>query len=178
MKSLAGFLPRYTYEDYKLWEGDWELIGGLPVAMSPSSGFSHQKISGALYTQLNLALKDCPDCHVLYGIDWIISEDTVVRPDIIVICHEPQGEYITKTPEIIFEVVSPFTAQKDEKVKYELYEKEGVKYYGLVYPEFKVAKIYNLEGRRFVKLCDASHESVEFLLKNCKFKIDFGTIWY
>jgi len=176
--SHARLLPRYTYEDYKLWEGDWELIEGLPVALSPSSGFSHQKISGALYTPLNLKLKECPNCHALYEIDWIVSEDTVVIPDIMVIWHEPQGEYITKAPEIIFEVVSRFTAQKDERIKYELYEKEGVKYYGLVYPEFKVAKIYKLEDRRFVKLCDASQEPVEFLLNTCNFNIDFRIIWY
>ena len=26
----------YTYDDYLLWEGDWELICGYPLMMSPS----------------------------------------------------------------------------------------------------------------------------------------------
>jgi len=35
-ESSAQLLPRYTYEDYKLWEGDWELLEGVPSAMAPS----------------------------------------------------------------------------------------------------------------------------------------------
>jgi hypothetical protein len=38
-----GDIPRYTYEDYKLWEGDWELIKGYPYAMSPSPKRKHQE---------------------------------------------------------------------------------------------------------------------------------------
>lgn len=29
-------LPHYTYEDYKQWEGRWELIYGIPFAMAPA----------------------------------------------------------------------------------------------------------------------------------------------
>ena len=25
----------YTYEDYRQWKGDWELIDGVPFAMAP-----------------------------------------------------------------------------------------------------------------------------------------------
>lgn len=27
------YLPKYTYEDYKHWEGKWELIHDIPYAM-------------------------------------------------------------------------------------------------------------------------------------------------
>lgn len=27
---------RYTYNDFRLWEGNWELVNGYPYAMSPS----------------------------------------------------------------------------------------------------------------------------------------------
>lgn len=30
------YLPRYTVEDYNRWEGDWELIEGIPYASAPS----------------------------------------------------------------------------------------------------------------------------------------------
>lgn len=26
---------RYTYEDYLLWKGNWELVNGFPYAMAP-----------------------------------------------------------------------------------------------------------------------------------------------
>ena len=29
-------LPHYTYEDYLCWEGRWELINGIPYAMTPA----------------------------------------------------------------------------------------------------------------------------------------------
>ncbi len=38
-------LDTYTYKDYKLWEGDWELINGHPQAMTPSPKYEHQKFS-------------------------------------------------------------------------------------------------------------------------------------
>lgn len=34
-------LPYYTYDDYKSWEGRWELIHGIPYAMSPYPTLKH-----------------------------------------------------------------------------------------------------------------------------------------
>ncbi|MEO0059947.1 MAG: hypothetical protein RLZZ312_1594, partial [Bacteroidota bacterium] len=28
--------PRYTYNDYKNWKEDWELVAGYPLQMLPS----------------------------------------------------------------------------------------------------------------------------------------------
>ena len=39
------YLPYYTYEDYKEWEGDWELIEGVPYAMAPSPMKTHQALA-------------------------------------------------------------------------------------------------------------------------------------
>jgi hypothetical protein len=36
MSSAVKILPYYTYEDYVQWEGKWELIDGIPYAMSPA----------------------------------------------------------------------------------------------------------------------------------------------
>ena len=177
MPTAKKYIPHYTIEDYMRWEEDWELIEGTPVVMSPGAGVLHQKISGAIYTQLSTTLKKCKNCLSLYEIDWIVSDDTVVRPDIIVICDEPEGDYITKSPEIVFEIVSRQTAQKDERIKYEIYEKEGVKYYVLVYPELKIAKVFGPESHRFVKLYDANKEKIEFTSKDCSFVFDFSVIW-
>jgi len=40
--------PRYIYEDYRHWQGDWELIDGYPFAMAPSPYGKHQKLMGRL----------------------------------------------------------------------------------------------------------------------------------
>jgi hypothetical protein len=36
MSSATKILPHYTYEEYWLWEGRWELIVGIPYAMIPA----------------------------------------------------------------------------------------------------------------------------------------------
>ena len=56
------------------------------------------------------------------------------------ICHEPD-ERITRAPEIIVEIISKSTAARDEQLKFELYQDEGVKYYIIVYPDSKKAKV-------------------------------------
>jgi hypothetical protein len=38
----------YSYDDYKTWKGDWELIDGIPLAMSPVSMIKHQSIGQEL----------------------------------------------------------------------------------------------------------------------------------
>lgn len=36
-------LPHYTYDDYAQWEGRWEIIEGVPYAMSPAPTIKHQQ---------------------------------------------------------------------------------------------------------------------------------------
>ncbi len=173
--SLA-YVEHYTADDYNLWKGDWELIDGMPYAMAPSPMVTHQSINGKIFAQLSDKLDDCPECQALFEIDWKVSSDTVIRPDTLVICYEPD-EKLTKKPEIIFEVASPLTVTKDEKVKFEIYEKEGVKYYILVYLETKVAKAYELKDGRYIKMGDFSDEKRTFFLPDCEIEFDFSRIW-
>ncbi len=172
------YLPHYTYNDYKNWEGRWELIEGIPFAMSPAPTLRHQIVSNKIAWQLEELLKDCKECRALLPVDWKISEDTVVQPDNLVICYPIKNNiYITKSPTIIFEVVSKSTQEKDEHVKFEIYEREGVKYYVLVYPEENLAKVFELINGRYVKLIDATDETLKFNLKNCSIDFDFSKIW-
>lgn len=173
--SLA-YVEHYSVDDYNLWKGDWELIEGMPYAMAPSPMVTHQSINGEIFAQLRDELDDCEECQALFEIDWEVCNDTVVRPDTLVICYEPD-EKLTKKPEIIFEVASPSTVTKDEKVKFEIYEREGVKYYILVYPETKVAKAYELKEGRYIKMGDFSDEKTSFSLSDCEIEFDFSKIW-
>jgi len=170
------YVEHYSIDDYALWEGDWELIDGMPYAMAPSPMVTHQSINMKIARQLDEELEECLECQALFEIDWEVSSDTVVRPDTLVICYEPD-EKLTKKPEIIFEVASPSTVTKDEKVKFEIYEREGVEYYIIVYPDTKVAKAYELKDGRYIKKGDFSDEKTTFTLKNCEIEFDFSKIW-
>ena len=164
----------YTYKDYEKWEGDWELIKGIPYAMSPFAVVSHQRVSTRIAYELNKN-KGCEECEALMETEWYIDSENVVRPDIIFTCSDEE-EKLTQTPEIIVEVVSKNSAKRDEIVKFEIYEKERVKYYVLAYPEFKKAKIYKLEDGKYQKIGDFYNEKFEFDLE-CKSAIDFSKVF-
>ena len=173
-------IPHYTYDDYKIWEGKWEIIYGVAYAMSPAPMIEHQSISSKIAWQLKNILDECEKCRSLLPVDWKISEDTVVQPDNLVICHEPKNKaYLTQAPEIIFEILSKATASKDKNLKFKLYEEEGVRYYILVDPQDKVAKVYGLMNGKYIKICDAVEEKVGFYLKACDktLEFDFSKIW-
>jgi len=171
-------LPHYTYADYAQWEGRWELIDGVAYAMSPSPTFTHQRVYGDLHVLLTEALAGCPHCQPVQDFDWKINESTVVCPDNLVICHEPENEnYLTRAPVLIFEVRSPSTATQDEGVKFHLYEAEGVAWYVLVNPDEQVLKIYRLQDGRYIKQADLSREPFDFDLGPCRFPLDFSRLW-
>jgi len=173
-------LPTYTYNDYKQWEDNWELIYGIPYAISPAPMIKHQSISNNIAWELKNIFINCQKCKTLLPVDWKISDETIVQPDNSVICHEPIHEaYITKAPRIIFEVLSKTTAKKDKELKYKLYEQEGVIYYIIVDPDEKVAKVYELFNGKYIKVCDASDEVVTFTIKECQseLKFNFAKIW-
>ncbi len=176
--TAKEFLPRYTVEDYKFWEGDWELINGVPYAMAPSPIWKHQRISLLIAKQIEEQLENCPKgCYVCQEIDWIIDERTVVRPDLVVVCGKVElEEHLKKTPEVIFEIVSKATSFKDEEIKFSLYEREKVKFYALVYPNIKKMRVFELKNGKFEKVFDSNSESFTFKI-DCPFKVDISAVW-
>lgn len=135
MSTARRYLPHYTVTDYQQWEGDWELWQGIPVATSPSPLGPHQACGANLLFELKRAIQET-GCHAtaLYEIDWIISQDTVVRPDVLVICGDAPQRHVEHPPAVVIEITSPGTADRDRTAKLELYQDHGVSYYLLVDP--------------------------------------------
>ncbi len=176
MNVVHKYLPKYTLKDYESWEGDWELIEGIPYALA-SPTFEHQRVVGRIFRFLDEQLeKECEDCLVGIDTDYVIDEHTVVRPDVFIVCGKVEGK-ILKTPKAIFEVVSESTSEKDEGLKFELYEREGVEYYVIVFPELKKAKAYRLVEGKYRKLKDLVYETLELDLEGCKISLDFGKVF-
>ena len=171
----ARYIPSYTYEDYKQWEGDWELIDGVPVAMAPSPVSEHQMILSRIAHELEKSLEECEECFVLVEEDWKIDEKNVVRPDISVVCGE-LTDFIQNAPLITVEIVSPSSAERDEDVKFAMYAEEGVRYYILVYPSDFKAKIYRLEDGKYTKVGDFLSERAK-LEGRCDVEIDFASVF-
>ena len=123
------------------------MIDGIPYSMSPSPVRKHQQLAMSLTLQIGNSIKgqkeECSDCNVFYELDWILSDNTVVRPDILVTCDKT-GDFITKPPLLVVEILSPSTGLKDRHLKFELYQEQGVKYYLIADPNSRLYQIYEL----------------------------------
>ncbi len=167
--------PTYTYNDYKNWKEDWELIDGYPYQMLPSASPKHSRIQANLIFQSKLSLNDNNNCNcdVFPELDWKISDETVVRPDIMVICGSVDNDFLEFPPVLIFEILSPYNLKNDRVIKFELYREQGVKYYIMVDCKQENVEVYELTDN-FYKQVNISEFQID---KNCKISFDFDKLW-
>ena len=171
-------LPHYTYDDYAQWEGRWEIIGGVPYAMTPAPNLRHQKISQKIAVHLGNLLKNCKYCHAFLPVDWKINEDTVVQPDNLVVCGQDIGEkYLVITPVLVFEILSASTNHKDRVLKYRLFQDAGVNYYCFVNPETSSAEVFRLVEHRYEEAKDFQGNKIIFDLGPCTIAFDFSEVF-
>lgn len=133
MSAISKFISHYTVSDYQSWKGDWELWEGFAVAMIPSPFGRHQRLAFKLGMLFENAIAK-RECHatVIPEVDWIVTDDTVVRPDLIVVCGDGPERHLEKTPDLVVEVLSASTRQHDLNYKRELYHRLGVGAYWMV----------------------------------------------
>ncbi|MDX2048864.1 MAG: Uma2 family endonuclease [Chitinophagaceae bacterium] len=177
MSDAVKILPHYTYEDYVQWEGKWEVIDGIPYAMSPAPVPRHQVIAGNLHSEFRVQLKNCKHCGVYQPVDYLVGNDTILQPDILVICKPVNKKYLDFPPELVVEVLSPSTALKDRHSKYGIYQSQGVKYYIIIEPDANVAEVYELADGKYKLAGQGSDFSFSFTLDQCGATISFKEIW-
>lgn len=133
-------------------EGDWELIRGIPYTLAPSPGWWHQHFGAVFIAAFIEALKEKQadkDCKALYSCDWIVNNDTVVRPDVMIVRDKIEGNYPTRPPVLILEILSPQSILKDRNTKFNLYQSYGVKYYLLANVERQQIEVFILNNNRY-----------------------------
>lgn len=147
---------KYTYGDYLQWQQDerWEIIHGVPYLMSPAPSTEHQSISAMLVAKLVqfAANKPCRIFHAPFDVRLPRKNendeeiDTVVQPDISVICNPNKLDEkgCKGAPDLVVEILSLSTAKKDLSEKFDLYEKSGVREYWVVFPKEKAMEVYHL----------------------------------
>ncbi|MBS4072780.1 MAG: Uma2 family endonuclease [Algoriphagus sp.] len=153
---------RYSYADYLTWQMDEmvELIRGKVykwAATAPS--MSHQKVSLRLGSAFLIFLKGKP-CQVFqapFDVRLPVKSkknkdiDTVVQPDLCVICDESKLDEAgcIGAPDLVVEILSPGNNRKELKVKYEIYEESGVKEYWVIHPSEQTLLIYTLVDGKY-----------------------------
>ncbi|MDP2875255.1 MAG: Uma2 family endonuclease [Holophaga sp.] len=150
----------HTVEEWKTWEGRWELINGVAYDMTPAPSLEHQRVSGRLYLALGNALEEGKrkagggECEVFAApVDlYLPGQESVFQPDLAVICDPaklaPHG--IVGAPDLIVEILSPSTASRDNVQKRWAYAAAGVSEYLIVDPSEQVAMLLRLESGHYV----------------------------
>ncbi|MFK7904330.1 MAG: Uma2 family endonuclease [Chitinophagales bacterium] len=157
------FSKQYTYSDYILWKFQErvELLKGWIFPMAAPSAI-HQEIStnlnGFLWTFLrknSCKLYAAPfDVRLPLPQNKAIGNkiDTVVQPDLCVICDENKikKQGCIGAPDLMVEILSPGNSKKEMKGKFELYEEAGVLEYWIVDPVHRSVLVYYLKNGKFV----------------------------
>lgn len=178
MNVAHKFLPHYTYDDYIHWEGQWELIDGIPYAMSPAPVPRHQTVAGNLHAEFRASIRKAKcSCTVYQPIDYRLSDDTVFNPDLLIVCKPLAKKFLDFAPEIVVEILSESTGMKDRNVKFPKYEAEGIPYYIMVDADNNSVEVYRFINKQYQRQPVDQTEPYGFTLNDCHFSLRFDDIW-
>jgi Uma2 family endonuclease len=103
----------------------------------------HQLILGELFSQFHVYLRGKPckvfpapyDVRLFYAEDE--GDDTVVQPDISIVCDEKKrgSEGCRGAPDLVVEILSPSNNAIEMDRKFKLYRQAGVREYWIVDPK-------------------------------------------
>ena len=144
---------RYTYADYLTWDDDvrYELIDGVAYLLASPSR-KHQDISRELLLSIGNHLKG-KSCMVYHApFDVRLDADTVLQPDLLVVCDKSKldGKACLGAPDLVIEILSASTVQRDRVSKYHKYLQAGVREYWIVEPEGRVVDVFTLEDGKYI----------------------------
>lgn len=150
----------YTYDDYMSWTFPErvELYRGKPQQLSPGPNRRHQEISTKLQGNMFMYFNEsgCFLYSAPFDVRLPVSSkpgkvDTVVQPDLCVICdkHKLDKQGCNGAPDLVVEILSPGNPAREIREKFDLYQASGVKEYWLVQPPMDSVVIYvlNDEGK-------------------------------
>lgn len=149
---------QHTYADYLQWDTTkrYELIEGAAVLLAAPST-SHQRVSGEIHRQMLNFLegKKCEAFAAPFDVRLFEGEgdlpenvSTVVQPDITVICDKSKLDErgCKGAPEMVVEIISPGSLRHDRLVKFNLYQRAGVKELWLVDLASGSIEVFLLKG--------------------------------
>ena len=149
---------KLTYADYCRTPDDerYELLDGeLIVAPAPNS--AHQRVDAKLGWRLAQFVEQWGLGQVFSApYDVVLSETDVVQPDLLFISNE-RAYIITPAnargaPDLVVEIISPSTAERDRSLKRALYARYGVREYWLVDPDTRIVTVLLLDDGAFVEI--------------------------
>ena len=144
----------------------YEIVNGVLYTVPTSLSGWHQIATGQMYFYLMLRIKYASIGKVYIApFDVILSSNTVVQPDVLVVLNENRVEYtpehtIRGVPDLIVEVLSRATENYDSHEKSDAYAAGGVKEYWLVHPKNRTIEVLLLENNKYNSIGTFSGEQV------------------
>ena len=145
---------RLTYEDYLKTPDDerYELLDGALI-VPPAPNTAHQSVQAELGWRMARFIREGGLGHLFFApTDVVLSRTDVVQPDLLFIssqrAHIIAPANIQGAPDLIVEIRSDSTAERDESFKRQLYADFGVKEYWLVDPEAATISVLLLGEKR------------------------------
>ena len=153
--ATTGHAVKRTYEDYCRTPDDkrYELLNG-ELMMVPAPNRKHQEVLGALYAELRRFTQEHGAGRVFVApFDVVLSDTDVVQPDVLFISrareHRITDENVRGAPDLVIEVLSPSTADRDLGYKHELYCRHGVLEYWIIDPVAETVAIHRQRDGKF-----------------------------
>lgn len=175
MRTYQFELPRYTYNDYKNWKEDWELVNGYPYQLNTMATTKYSALRTKLLYQSAVSVEKNTNtvCEVYHRIDWKIDNYTFFRPDFMFVCNKVKLEYLDFPPSLILEILSPINIKISRTIKFELYREQGVKYYLMVDVQKQKIEVFELIDNFYKQVFINKFK----LDKTCEIEFDFEDIW-
>ena len=129
---------KFTYIDYKNTPEDkrYELLDG-ELAVVPSPRTDHQRTLRKLGVRLEAFVEERGLGEIFFApFDVVLSDTDVVQPDILFVSNERAGivteDNVQGAPDLVVEILSPSTAERDRTFKRSLYAQHGVREFWIV----------------------------------------------
>ena len=149
---------RFNYKDYCLLPEDkrYELIDG-ELYMPPAPGTRHQIVLRSLESIIWPFVRDNDLGQVFFApFDVILSGEDVLQPDLLFVSKERQGIISERgcegPPDLVLEVLSPSTQERDRELKRKVYANYGVRELWLVDPTVNTIEVFGLEPEGLVSI--------------------------
>lgn len=142
----------YTLEDYYAFpqERRVELIDGVVYDMAAPTNL-HQllitEITVRLYAFIGGKKGNCKVLTAPTDVQLDCDDKTMVQPDILVMCKRDRilRTHMYGAPDLVIEILSPSTRQKDMNLKHAKYAAAGVREYWMIDPDKKKIVVYDFE---------------------------------
>jgi Uma2 family endonuclease len=173
-----------TYEDLVNLPDDgkrYEILDGdLVVTASPIT--RHQRVSRNLFSILDRHVRAHDLGEILYApIDVILDRHTIVVPDLVVVSNGRsaiiQRHGIVGAPNLLVEILSPSTVQRDRDTKAKLYSRFGVDCYWIVDAESEELHVYLREGASYRTPMVHRGRTVVQVMPFPDLALDLGAVW-